>query len=67
MANHDSSQDYELLDRLAEEFAERFRKGERPSVQEYCDRYPHLAQDLRDMLPAMAQVEQAKGGLSSRP
>ncbi len=54
------SRDYALIDQLAEEFAARFRKGERPSVQEYCDRYPSIADDLREMLPALAEVEQIK-------
>ena len=54
------SHDYELIDRLAEEFAERFRNGDRPGVQEYCDKYPHVAADLRGMLPAMAEVEQSE-------
>jgi serine/threonine protein kinase/Flp pilus assembly protein TadD len=60
MGEQDSSLDYNLLDRLVEEFNDRFRRGERPSVREYCERYPQLADDLRDLLPAMAQVEQAK-------
>ena len=38
-----ASRDYERIDRLAEEFVKRFRDGERPSVQEYCDKYPHVA------------------------
>jgi serine/threonine protein kinase/tetratricopeptide (TPR) repeat protein len=54
------SHDYDLIDRLAEEFAKRFRDGERPSVQEYCDKYPHVAADLREMLPALAEVEEVK-------
>jgi tetratricopeptide (TPR) repeat protein len=58
-----SSRDYDLLDRLVEEFNERFRKGERPSIKEYCDRHPELADDLRELLPALAEVEQAKDGL----
>ncbi len=64
MPSQDSSRDYDLLDRLVEEFNERFRKGERPSVKEYCDRHPDLADDLRELLPALAQVEQAKDGLA---
>jgi eukaryotic-like serine/threonine-protein kinase len=59
MAPADSDK-YDLLDRLADEFAERYRRGERPSLQEYADRYPDLADDLRDLLPAMAEIEQAK-------
>jgi serine/threonine protein kinase/tetratricopeptide (TPR) repeat protein len=58
-SSHDSH-DYDLLDRLAEEFADRFRRGERPTVQEYIDRYPGLADDLRELLPAMVEMEQAK-------
>jgi serine/threonine protein kinase/tetratricopeptide (TPR) repeat protein len=60
VADQDSSHDYDLLDHLVEEFNERFRRGERPSIREYCERYPRLAEELRELLPAMAQVEQAK-------
>src|SRR5262245_57134935 len=49
-----------LLDQLAEEFAQRYRRGERPALQEFIDRYPHLADDIRELLPALAQVEQAE-------
>ena len=56
----DDSQGYDRLDRLAEEFADRFRRGERPSLKEYADRYPELADEIRELFPAMAQVEQAK-------
>ena len=41
----DSSANYILLTRLADEFAARYRAGERPSVQEYVDRHPELARD----------------------
>jgi hypothetical protein len=44
---------YDLIDQLAEEFAARYRRGERPAVQEYIDKYPDLADDIREMLPAM--------------
>jgi WD40 repeat protein/serine/threonine protein kinase/tetratricopeptide (TPR) repeat protein len=52
---------YALLDQLAEEFAERFRRGERPSLKEYLDGYPDLADDIRSLFPAMVEVEQAEG------
>jgi eukaryotic-like serine/threonine-protein kinase len=51
---------YDRLDRLAEEVAARFRGGERPTLQEYVERHPDLADDLRDLFPALAQVEQAR-------
>jgi serine/threonine protein kinase/WD40 repeat protein len=53
-----TSAKYELLDRLADEFAERFRRGERPSVKEYMDRYPDLAADIAELLPALAEIAQ---------
>jgi WD40 repeat protein/serine/threonine protein kinase len=52
---------YDLLDQLAEEFAARVRRGERPSLEEYADRYPELADEIRGLFPAMVQVEQAGG------
>jgi WD40 repeat protein/serine/threonine protein kinase/tetratricopeptide (TPR) repeat protein len=51
---------YDLLDQLVEEFAERYRRGQRPSVQEYIDKYPHLADDLREVLPAMVEIGQVE-------
>jgi serine/threonine protein kinase/WD40 repeat protein len=64
MPNQDSSRDYDLLDRLVEEFNDRFRRGERPSVHDYCLKHPELADDLRDLLPAVARVEGAKDVLA---
>jgi serine/threonine protein kinase len=58
----DSSGKYNLLDQLAVEFAERYRRGERPSLKEYIDRYPHLESDLREILPAMMVIEQVEEG-----
>ena len=42
----DHSENAVLLARLADEFAERYRRGERPSLTEYVERYPHLAADF---------------------
>src|SRR5215468_5479441 len=56
------SANYVLLTRLADEFAARYRAGERPSLQEYTDRYPQLADDIRELFPAMVEMEQAKEG-----
>ncbi len=53
------SERYDLLDRLAEEFTDRFRRGERPTLEEYTDRCPELAEEIRELFPAMVQVEQA--------
>jgi serine/threonine protein kinase len=54
------SEHFVLLTRLADEFAERYRRGERPALAEYVERYPHLAADIREVLPALVEVEQVK-------
>src|SRR5262245_58155109 len=54
------SADFVLFTRLADEFAQRYRRGERPSLAEYAERYPHLAADIREAFPALAEVEQVK-------
>src|SRR5271166_1973576 len=55
-----SSGDYGHFDELAEEFAARFRRGERPSLQEYVDRCPGMADEIRELFPALVEVEQAE-------
>ena len=37
-----------------------YRHGERPSLQEYCDRHPELADDIRGYFPTLVEMEQAK-------
>ncbi len=59
MASFDSGQ-CELIDQLAEEFAARYRRGERPSLKEYLDKYPNLADDIRSLFPALVEMEQIK-------
>ena len=56
----ESSANYVLLTRLADEFAARYRAGERPALQEYLDRYPQLADEIRELFPALVEVEQVK-------
>ena len=45
-----------MIDLLAEEFAARYRRGERPALQEYLDRYPNLADDIRALFPALVEM-----------
>src|SRR5262249_52954331 len=54
------SSKFDLLDQLAEEFAERYRHGDRPSLQETTDKYPKLADDIRELFPAMVETEQVE-------
>src|SRR5262249_28562080 len=59
MPSSDSSRDA-LLERLAEEFVERHRRGERPALSEYAERHPDLAAEIRDLFPALVQIEHLK-------
>src|SRR5579864_4225433 len=61
MSMSSGSRDYGRFDELAEEFAERYRRGERPSLQEYVDRLPEMAEEIREMFPALVEVEQVEG------
>ncbi len=47
----------EIVLELAEEFLERYRNGEQPGLKEYVDRHPELAEDIREVFPAMAMME----------
>ena len=53
---------YDLLDRLAEEFAGAVPPRRTPALKEYTDRYPELAEEIRELFPALVKVEQAEGG-----
>ncbi len=55
-----SEEKYARLDSLAEEFAERWRRGERPPLQEFIDRAPELADDIRELFPALVEMAQAE-------
>ena len=52
------SSDRDPVEKLAEEFAERYRRGERPSLSEYAARYPELAGEIRAVFPALVEMEQ---------
>lgn len=49
-----------LLDELATEFVDRYRKGERPTIADYAEKYPQLADEIRDLFPTIAQMEGLK-------
>jgi serine/threonine protein kinase/WD40 repeat protein len=53
-----SSSDRDPLGPILESFLARFRKGERPSLTEYIARYPSLADEIREVLPALVEIEQ---------
>src|SRR5579883_256948 len=54
------SDDRDPVDVLAEEFADRLRRGEHPSVSAYAAAHPEYADQLKELLPAVAQMEMLK-------
>src|SRR4051812_30550386 len=67
MSTNTSSADYGKFDELAEEFAARFRRGERPGLQEYIDRAPELVDEIRALFPALVEVERVEEDQPKRP
>ena len=54
---HDADED--LLGALAEDLLARCRRGERPTLEEYIQKHPLLADEIRDLFPAMLALEQS--------
>jgi WD40 repeat protein/serine/threonine protein kinase len=54
----ESGSDADPLVGLAEEYAERYRRGERPPLTEYADRYPALADRIHKLFPALVVMEE---------
>jgi serine/threonine-protein kinase len=47
---------------LADEFLARHKRGEKPTINEYCGRHPELADEIRDVFEAVLMVEDLKPG-----
>src|SRR6266446_6471694 len=47
---------------LADVFLARCKRGEKPTIKEYCDRHPKLADEIRDVFEALLMVEDLKPG-----
>lgn len=45
---------------LADEFAARSRRGETPSISEYAAKYPQYAEQIEQLFPAVAMMEQLR-------
>jgi serine/threonine-protein kinase len=50
----------DLLGQLADEFVKRYRHGERPALTEYATRYPELAEQIRELFPALVLMEDVR-------
>jgi serine/threonine protein kinase/WD40 repeat protein len=64
--------DDDLLGPILESFVHRFRRGERPSLTDLIALHPELAGQIRELVPALVDLEQLAGlprgpGGSARP
>ena len=48
------------IDILVDEFLARKRRGENPTIKEYCVKHPALAQDIRELFPTVKRIEDLK-------
>jgi hypothetical protein len=48
------------VEQLLESFLARWRRGERPRLEEYAKRCPERADEIRELFPAMIEMEQLK-------
>jgi serine/threonine protein kinase len=52
--------DRDPLEVVIEEFTQRQRRGESPSIEEYVERYPDMAAEIRELLDAVTAMERLK-------
>ncbi|WP_052315664.1 WD40 repeat domain-containing serine/threonine protein kinase, partial [Singulisphaera acidiphila] len=64
---NDSELEDDPLGGLADEFLERYRRGERPALSEYMRRFPDLAERIEDLFPALVMLEEVRSGAESPP
>lgn len=57
--------DVPMLDEVVEQFAESCRAGESPSVHETVRRYPHLGEELAEILPTIVALHEFKDAESA--
>ena len=55
-----SSSERNPAERLAEEFAARLRRGERPALSEYTPLYPQYAEQIEELFAALVIAERLK-------
>jgi serine/threonine protein kinase/tetratricopeptide (TPR) repeat protein len=56
----DGHSEHDPVGEIVEAFVERFRRGERPSVEEYARQHPEIADEVREVLGIAAMLEEAK-------
>ena len=53
---------FDPVDDLVDGFLERYRRGERPSLSEYTEKHPELAERIRSLFPALLVMEELGPG-----
>jgi serine/threonine protein kinase len=56
--NELSSEKVDVVDQVTDSFVGELRAGRRPNIEDYLRRYPDLAEQLAELLPAIALLEQ---------
>ena len=57
-ARTDPADDCDDAEELAEDYLSRLRNGERPTLDSYIQQHPHLADELRELLGAVALMQE---------
>ncbi len=50
----------EKLDQLAGDFVDQHRRGQRPTVEDFATAHPDLAEQIRDLFPALLMMERVR-------
>ncbi len=54
----DAPSEFDPVEKLVDSFLDRYRRGERPSLSEYTRQHPELADQIRELFPALVVVEE---------
>lgn len=61
----DESSHSKRIDTIADEYLARKRRGESPTIKEYCMKYPDLAEDIRELFPTLEMMEDLMPAMDS--
>src|SRR3954463_11389015 len=64
MSDTTSGSERDPVEQLLESFLARWRRGERPSPEEYAERCPERAEEIRELFPALVEIELLKPAIA---
>ena len=56
-----NEQSRDPIEMLTEEFVQRYREGERPTIEEFARQHGEYADDIQNLFPILVNIEQLKG------